>query len=389
VATHTLIFAGGGSGGHIFPGLAIAHAARAMAESRTTPPPTCLFVPSDRPLDARILDDAGERFSPSPAKPIIMRPRGIARFLASWGPAIRHARALLRDAKKQGPVHVVAMGGFVAAPFAQAARVERVSVTMVNLDAVPGKANRWIAPRSSRVFSAALVDQRHRPRSGPTWTFVPPIVRPSATHRGTPAECRAKLGLDPARPVLMITGGSQGLRSLNDFAVAFATDALGKVLRDQHWQVLHQTGRNLDDTVRAAYQLARIDAIVVPFTQDIGLWWGSADLCLCTAGAGNVAESWQSSTPALMLPYPHHRDQHQRLNARALERTPKGPGVVVGTDLIDPLANLRENGAALAELLQESKRRVELRTALASLGPADGAERIARALLDDIAPSPT
>lgn len=381
------LFAGGGSGGHIYPGLAIASKLRERARAMGDAEPEILFVCSTRAVDARVLEGSGEKHRTCSAQPLIARPAGLVRFVMGWRKAVNEGRSMLRElavtrasganAARENATNVtlVAMGGFVAAPLVQAARREGVRVVMVNLDAVPGKANRWIAPRADRVFTAAPVDA-----SFAAWTTVPPVVRFDGSERMTRAAARAKLGLDPARPVLMVTGGSQGLRTLNDFVLAYATSAAGsRVLNDGRWQVLHQTGRNLDGPAREAYQRAGVDARVEAFVPALKDWWAACDLCVCTAGAGNVGEAWASATPALMLPYPFHADQHQKQNARVLETA---GGVRVVTDHIDAGANLTHNGPALEQLLTDASTRERMRAALEALGPADGADRIARALLD-------
>jgi UDP-N-acetylglucosamine--N-acetylmuramyl-(pentapeptide) pyrophosphoryl-undecaprenol N-acetylglucosamine transferase len=144
--------------------------------------------------------------------------------------------------------------------------------------------------------------------------------------------------------------------------------------------VLHQTGRNLDAAAKAAYSAAGIDATIVPFTDQMGLWWGAADAAICTAGAGNIAEIWVNKVPSLLLPYPHHKDQHQKHNAAPLV---EADGAVLGTDLIDPAMNLGANGSPLESLLADAARRASMRANLEKLGPADGATRIAEALLGD------
>lgn len=380
ILTSTLIFAGGGSGGHIYPGLAIAEQIQTLAATEPAARARCLFVCSDRPLDQKILKDAQAEFEISPAKPVRSSVKGMLAFASGWTKSVWHAKRVIKQCRKTGPVHVVAMGGFVSAPFVHAARKAKCPVTMVNLDSVPGKANRWIAPRVAMIFSAAPVPDEFKPRTQAFWMDVPPIVRAQARSSLSRAEARSALGLDPGRPVLMVTGGSQGLRSVNEFVTAFAGSPAGARSLAQHrWQVLHQTGKNLDQAAADAYRAAGIDAKVVPFTDQMGLWWTSADLAICTAGAGNVAEIWCNKTPALLLPYPHHKDQHQKYNAAALE---KAGGVVVGVDRITPADNLQQNAATLEELLATPARRDQMRAALEKLGQADGAERIARALLD-------
>ncbi len=374
--TPTFIFAGGGSGGHIYPGLAIAEELVRMGVSEN-----CIgFVVSDRAIDSKILTPTGYTFERSPARPAIARPVGLLKFFRGWMAAKRHARVAMtrQDWNKADGLHVVAMGGFVAAPFVRQARSMGIPITMVNLDAVPGKANRYIAKLANRIFTAARVPPEHR--VGVPWIEVPPIVRGSARASRSREACRSQLGLDPTRPVLMITGGSQGLRSLNDFVTTFAATASGKnILKSGRWHVLHQTGRNLDDAARAIYRDAGIDATVVPFNEQMGDWWGAADAAVCTAGAGNIAEIWMNKVPSLLLPYPHHKDQHQKFNAAPVV---DAGGALLACDHIDPAANLRENGATLESLLSDEPRRAAMRVNLEKLGPADGATRMAKALLD-------
>lgn len=361
--SRTFIFAGGGTGGHIFPALAIAEQLRAA-----DPGAAFLYLVSSRPLDAEVLAARGERFVPLPARPLLTSPLGVARFVGSWGPSVRAARGAIREAQGRGP-HLVAMGGFVCPPAVQAARAQRVPVSLVNLDAVPGLANRWAARRAGRVLTSAPVPGRR-------WEAVGPIVRAQALPGGTPGECRRRLGLDPDRPTLFVSGGSQGARSINRFMAAFAR-AEGSALAG--WQVIHQTGPDAEGGLAEAYAAGGTGAMVVPFLTEVGLAWGAADLAVARAGAGSVAEAWASRTPTVFLPYPHHADEHQRANARPLEAA---GGAVVVTDRIDPEANLAEHGAMLAALLSYAQRREAMRGALAGLGPADGAARVAAALLD-------
>ncbi len=368
------LFAGGGTGGHLYPGLAIAEQlqARASAQSQSI---ECRFICSDRAIDRTILECEGAIFEPSPAKPVGLRPKALARFLWNWGPAVRHGRQVIKQAGSragQSNVHVIAMGGFVAAPIAQAARAERCPVTLVNLDAAPGKANRWIATRADRAFTTFPVAAPY----ARAWTRIAPIVRSAALDPRTPQQARASLGLHPDRPTLMITGGSQGAGSINRFLIAFA-DAHPDALRP--WQVLHQTGETDNSALTAAYARAGVPAIIERFAHPIGPWWRAADLAIARAGAGSVAEAWAAAVPTLFLPYPWHRDQHQRLNAQPLA---EADAATLAVDRIDPATNLGDSGPGpiLLALLREPQRLHAQRQALAALGPADGACTIATAL---------
>ncbi len=378
-----VIFAGGGTGGHIFPGLAIAERLRERSDlpdrrRGAEPAVRCVFAVSRRALDAQILGTAGEEMAIIPAEPLGIRPRALIRFISSWGKAVRASRALIRRVRDECPggLDVLAMGGFVAGPFVQAARVEGAAVTLVNLDAVPGRANRWIAGRAGRVLSAVPLEAGVLPARGGI-TVVPPIVRRAALAPGPAAECRRMLGLDPDRPTLMVTGASQGARSVNEFATAFVGEHRAELLRDR-WQVVHQTGKGEAEGARAAYGAAGVPAVVEAFFDRMGLLWGSADLAVSRSGAGSVAEAWANTVPTVFMPYPYHKDQHQKHNAQGLMAA--GASIVCD-DLIDAGRNVEAIGPALLELVRDAAARGRMRAAYAKLGPADGAERIAAQLL--------
>lgn len=365
----SFIFAGGGTGGHIFPALAIAERILAIA-----PNSRCHFVVSPRPLDAQIMSRAMlpsrdgpalATFTQIAAHPFIARPKPLIRFVWNWGQGVRTSREILQQAKSQGPVVLVATGGFVAAPAAQAARVERVPTLLVNLDAVPGKANVWISKRAIRIVTAA-------PAQGFSWPTIPPIVRAAALATQSPEAARERLGLDASKPTLLITGGSQGASSMNQFMLAMLAQHASAFAG---WQVLHQTGKDApDDQLRAGYASANVPAIVAPFVDGLGSWWNAATLALARSGAGNVAEVWANRVPAIFMPYPYHKDQHQRINAQTLEQS---GGAFVHTDHIDGAKNIADAGTRLLTLLREPSRIAILRTSLDKLGPANGAEQTA------------
>jgi UDP-N-acetylglucosamine--N-acetylmuramyl-(pentapeptide) pyrophosphoryl-undecaprenol N-acetylglucosamine transferase len=381
-STPVVIFAGGGTGGHLYPGLAIAEELRSPIGPGGA---KCLFICSNRPLDARILDAAGATFVPSPAQPLSARPRGMVRFLKTWGRAVRDARGVIRAAKREagaGKVVVVAMGGFVAAPVVQAARVERVPVMLVNLDAVPGKANRFIASRvrsrggggatgAGNVVSTIPV----RGDVAGEWPTIGPIVRSQARATGDVATCRRSLGLDPAVPVLMVTGGSQGAKSMNALMVELAGREAALF---GGWQVLHQCGKGEAEGVLQSYLgagLERSRVVVQEFSDRMGDWWGAAELAVCRAGAGSVAEAWANRVPTVFLPYPFHKDEHQRWNAEPLA---VAGAAAIEKDHVDAGKNVAQAGATIVSLMRDAARRRVMRDALEKLGAANGAAEVAR-----------
>jgi UDP-N-acetylglucosamine--N-acetylmuramyl-(pentapeptide) pyrophosphoryl-undecaprenol N-acetylglucosamine transferase len=414
VTPHRYIFAGGGTGGHLYPGLAIWREIQAL-----NPHATALFICSSKPLDAEILTREQADFLPIPAKPFAVRPAPLWRFLANWGPSVRASRAAMTSlppchdapafrggsvvspsptdpschglpAFRSGmpvsplavplpPQTLLSLGGYVSAPAVQAARAERIPITLINLDAVPGKANNWIARHAQTRLTAA--DSQHVPKD---WERLPPIVRREARCTLTQADARRALNLDPNRPTLLITGGSQGAGSLNNFVTTFATQH-ADLLRKNNWQILHQTGKGEDEKARAVYQAANIQATAVPFLTDMASAWGAATLAIARCGANTVAELWANHVPSILLPYPYHKDEHQKFNAEPLAR--RG-GALIHKDHIDAAKNMQDAGMALQELLESpldssanAQSKIEhMRQALQSLGPANGAEQIAKRL---------
>jgi len=356
-----VLLAGGGSGGHIFPAVAIAEQIRDLE-----PRVLCRYMVSDRPLDSEILRGLGESFAPIPARPPGVRPRALLKFITSWGGAVRASRAAVREMQRSADrVVMVATGGFVSAPAAQAARAEGAPVVLVNLDASPGKASRFVA-RFAR--------ERFTPDGGApeAWTRIPPVVRRAALADGPASACRERLELNPSMRTLFVTGASQGASSINRLLEAMLEKHRNTF---EGWQVVHQTGGGEEAArVRASYEKAGVPARVEAFFTQMADCWGAADLAVSRAGAGSVGEAWANGVPTVFLPYPHHRDEHQRLNALPLERA---GGALIVRDEVDPSKNLAGAGEHLASLLTDKASREARRGAMATLGPADGAARVA------------
>ena len=353
-----IVFAAGGTGGHIYPALAVAEALR--AERTET---DIAFLCSDRAIDARVMGATDEAWTATSAKPFGVRPLTLARFARHWGRALRACRAALREADA-----LVVTGGFVSAPAARAARLEGVPVVLLNLDAVPGKASRLIAPRAHTRLTAS-----HSDATPSDWERLPPVVREGICSPADPGNARGELGLDRDRPTLLITGGSQGARSLNELiehTLEHHPDAFAG------HQVLHQAGEG-DATIarlEQAYARAGVPAHVVGFLDRMDLAWGASDAAITRAGAGAVGEAWATRTPALFLPYPFHADDHQRVNAQVLVEAS-------GALMVDDKVQASETCAAFVpalERLTDRDARIAMRNAIEGLGPADGAARVAR-----------
>ena len=362
----TIALAGGGSGGHLSPGLAIAE--RMLEQDPHVRP---LFLCSTRAIDAQMLGEAGAQFRAIPAAGLHWTPGGLLRFVRGYMQGKAEARRVLQE---EGVEQVVSLGGFVTGPVTAAAKELGIPITLVNLDATPGRANRVVARRAQRVLTA--VDTPGSPQFAEATVGMP--IRRRAIAPGNRAECRTSLGLEPASPVLLVTGASQGANSLNTFMVAFALQHRQLL---EHWQILHLAGERSTpgvEELERAYQRAGVRAVVKPFLHEIGLAWGAAELALSRAGANSVAEAEINCVPTVFVPYPHHRDLHQEANARPLVQA---GAAVLAYDRIAPEDNLQSIGVVLADLIADGRARDSMEDALNARAHLDAAQTIARALL--------
>lgn len=364
------VFAGGGTGGHIYPALAIIEQLRLI-----DPDVGVHILCSNRAIDARILSAEDVAFSSIPAMPVSRKPKGLLRFLMSWGPSVRATREQIKKFKADHDrVVLVAMGGFVAAPASRAGRVERVPVVLVNLDAVPGKANVLISQRAYVVWTSAKVNGFE------TWSRVKPIVRTQTMGSMSKGDARLKFGLDPDRKTLLITGGSQGAASINGFVQQM-------LIHHAHsfdgWQVIHQVGTQIDDAqieqIRDAYRSARVHAWVERYIEQMGVALCAPDLGIGRCGAGSVAECWAAQLACVFFPYPYHQDEHQKHNAQVL--VDAGTALVL-TDRIEASKNLESHGLTVAQVLESDDVRAKMRVGFDSLGAPDGAATIASHLME-------
>lgn len=350
------LFVGGGTGGHLYPALAIKQRIMQIDPNAITH-----FVCSDRAIDAEILSEAGVEFTPVGARPVVRSRSGIKAFYKGWRSSAAKTKERIVELLPTRDVVVVAMGGFVAPPCAWSARRLRIPIVLVNLDAVPGKANLLVARFADAVCTALPVHSK-------PWTVLGPIVR-FQTDNAT-----EHFGLDPDKPTLLVTGGSQGAETINAFVRAMVGHHSNAF---SGWQIIHQTGKDGKGDLAALYERAGIRSWVGEYIQDMGSAWSIADLTIGRCGAGTVAEAWSAGVPAVLMPYPYHKDQHQKHNAMVL--VDAGAAVVLD-DRIDAERNIREHGAQLAAILSDPEKLQKMRDGMSTLGSADGAHSAAKLL---------
>jgi len=319
------IFAGGGTGGHLYPALAVAEQLLEAGDDAAI-----LFACSNRPIDRRVLAHTDYAMVPQPIQPFPRRLRSVPGFLRSWRRSRKLARTLLRDLK---PAAVLGTGGFAAAPLVKQASKAGIPVAMLNPDAVPGKANRYLAKYVDVVFT----------QFDSTAAMFAPEIASRARTVGCPIrrgfadadrdEAMDYFSLDPGRKTLLVNGGSQGAVTIN-VAVAMLDDNLGEFA--DRWQMLHVTGLSHVTEVADPTDCKTIPSTVLKYCDRMDLAYAAADLALSRGGASTAAELSASGTPAVIMPYPYHTDDHQRLNVALLEEC---GAAIVCTDAADGPAN--------------------------------------------------
>jgi UDP-N-acetylglucosamine--N-acetylmuramyl-(pentapeptide) pyrophosphoryl-undecaprenol N-acetylglucosamine transferase len=331
------ILAGGGTGGHVIPALAIAQELQKRYSAEV------LFIGTARGLENRLVPAAG--FPLQLVKVGALNRVSFATRLKTMFDLPRAVFAAAGILNEFHPDVVIGVGGYASGPAMLAAILKHVPTVAFEPNLVPGFANRVVA----RFVSAAAV---HFERTAeyfrnPVVTGVP--VRPAFFQIPTKAYLQSS-------PTLLVFGGSQGARAINK-AVPRAIPELIKRLPCVH--VIHQTGERDYNDVLSAYTQAGVVAEVHKFIDDMPAFFARADLILCRSGASTVAEIAAAGKPAVFVPFPHAADDHQRRNAEALEQA--GAAVVLEETkldevwLIDTLLTLLEDPGKLMRMSQAAR----------------------------------
>ncbi len=313
------------------------------------------FAGSPDRAEARLVPEAGFQLDTFQVSGLPRRP-GPAQARAV-GKAMRAPKACKRILRAREPDVVLGGGGYVAGPMVYAASRLAIPAALMEADAHLGLANRLAAPFAERVFLAFPIEGRERPKYRVTGRPIP--ARNRATSR---AEGRRVFDLPPRARVLLVFGGSQGARSLNDEIVE-AFGAAGPA-------VLHLCGDR--DFERLRDRVRRDDYRLVPFTNDFGAAVGAADLVVARAG-GSVWEVAAAGKPAILVPYPFATADHQAKNARFFERA--GAAITVPETELGRVADLARS------LIGDPDRLKEMGDAMKRVAKPNAAEEIAEGLI--------
>ncbi len=345
-----VLLAGGGTGGHVFPAIAVA---RALTTLGAKP----LFVGAARGLEATAVPAAGYPLHVLPLEP--MKGGGMRRAVRGGMIAATGVAAATRLLRRERPSVVLGVGGYAAGPACLAAALLRIPMAVLEPNAIPGFTNRMLMPFATRAYVAwASAGARFR-----SWRLLGVPVR---------AGFRAMPYVPEAVHRIVVLGGSQGARALNETL----PDVFGELQRrGVPLSVLHQTGRHSVEAVAQHYAARGVSAEVTPFVDDVPAAFARASLVVGRSGASTVAEILASARPSVLVPFPAAADDHQTENARMVEAAHAGLHVAerdVSVRLVTVLANLFADPSRLIAMAAAAQ--VESRP--------DAAAHIARDLLE-------
>jgi UDP-N-acetylglucosamine--N-acetylmuramyl-(pentapeptide) pyrophosphoryl-undecaprenol N-acetylglucosamine transferase len=361
--TGHILFAGGGTAGHLFPGLAVADYLR-----RHAPRLRISFAGTGKPFEMRYVAQAGFEYLTLAGRPFPRRAIDAIRFLADHLSGYYAARRFVRAERV---ALVVGLGGYASVPAARAAAALNVPYLLLEQNAVPGRATRWLAPQAVAVC-ASFDGLRQRLKKGCRVRFTGNPLRRAFLEHAAPSHNL------PDRPrgsrMLLVLGGSGGAQSLNE-QVPRALYKAGTSLGG--WTVVHQTGqRDVAGTVEL-YRKLGIVARVAPFFDELPSLMRESHLAVSRAGGTTLAELAASRLAAIVLPYPAATEDHQRKNADAFAAA----GACRTIDEREIEGRLDDQLArVLVELAADHQKRVRMAQAMATLARPRATQQVARSI---------
>ncbi|HEX6517704.1 MAG TPA: undecaprenyldiphospho-muramoylpentapeptide beta-N-acetylglucosaminyltransferase [Nocardioidaceae bacterium] len=352
-----VLLAGGGTAGHTSPLLATADALRRLDDTVQV-----TALGTSRGLETRVVPEAGYPLELVPPVPLPRRPSAdLARVPGRLWAAVRAAGDVL---DRIGPDVVAGFGGYVSVPVYLAARRRRLPLVVHEGNAVPGIANKL----GARLTEHVATSFPNTPLPHATYVGMPIRRLVSTLDRpGMRKEARGTFALDPERPTLLVTGGSQGARRLNQ-----AVSGAQRALADAGVQVLHVVGPAGEATVDR--RPGDPPYVVVPYVDRMDLAYAAADVVVCRAGANTVTEVSAVGLPAVFVPLPHGNGEQEH-NARPVVEA--GGGLLVRDAAMTP----EWVAATVPDLLADESRLATMSAAAAHLIPRDADERLAEMVL--------
>jgi UDP-N-acetylglucosamine--N-acetylmuramyl-(pentapeptide) pyrophosphoryl-undecaprenol N-acetylglucosamine transferase len=359
--TRAIAIACGGTGGHLFPGIAVAEK---LAERGCDV--TLLISPKE--VDQQAVKNL--KNVAVVTLPAVGLKRGcVLDFLRGF---YRSHRAVRRLFQARKPDAVLAMGGFTSAPPILAAKSAGARTFLHESNTIPGRANQWLSWVVDHAFVGFPSAVGRFKRCRVTVSGTP--ARPQF-NRSDAASCRYALGLDPGRPVLLAMGGSQGASGINELVIR-SLPLFAKVAPECQW--FHLTGPKDASHLQQAYAGLKLKAVVQPFFDRMELALGAASAAVSRAGASSLAELAAMRLPAVLIPFPAATDNHQFHNARAYATS--GAAQLLEQSLSTPEVLAK----SLLQLAKNETVRQAMQTALARWERPQAASEIAEAILEAI-----
>jgi UDP-N-acetylglucosamine--N-acetylmuramyl-(pentapeptide) pyrophosphoryl-undecaprenol N-acetylglucosamine transferase len=365
MSSRSFIFAGGGTGGHIYPAIAVAEQIVKLQPSARV-----RFFCSSRSIDTQILAKTGFDYTMLPAKGFSIMPGKLVGFCTSFLKSYKIARKSLSESKD---AVVIGVGGFVAAPVCLAAHKLKFPIVLLNVDIVPGRANKIIARWAREVFVQFEDTTQYFANTKAKVSVVGCPLR-SGFSNPQPQKVIEQLGLDKDKKVLLVTGASSGAENINT-AICSLLEKLDTFA--DNWQIVHLAGVSNFEKVKSRYSSAKIGHKVLGYFDDMPDLLAAADLVVGRSGAVSVAEFAAAAVPSICIPYPYHKDKHQYLNARRLVDT--GAAVIVD-DLPDATGRAERLWKEMEKLMKDENKRQEMKQNCLKIARIDAALKIAERL---------
>lgn len=341
-----MVVAGGGTGGHLFPGLAVAEA---LGDADAA-----LFIGSSVGIEARIIPATRFPFRALKVQGVRGRGlRGVLDFLRQIPVALGHAR---RELAEFGAEIVVGVGGYASFPAVAVAWMRGVPTVLLEQNARPGMANRVLGRLATRICTSFEAAGAFFPSRRVVVTGNPVRAFPQVS------EVQRSDGF-----CLLVFGGSQGAQSINAALPATVAKLVANI---SGLRVIHQTGRGADEAVRESYRQIGVEADVHEFIDDMGAAYGAADLVVCRSGATTLAELAAVGKAAILVPYPKAADDHQRANAEVVE------AAGAARMILDAELNAERLADAIEKIAQSAELREEMESASRRLAKPDAADRV-------------
>ncbi|HVM15616.1 MAG TPA: undecaprenyldiphospho-muramoylpentapeptide beta-N-acetylglucosaminyltransferase [Egibacteraceae bacterium] len=363
-----VLIAGGGTGGHVFPALAVA---RALDDAGVG----VEFVGTAHGAESGLVPEAGWTLHRVEAAPLVRKLSPATLRLPLT--LLRATRRVIELIRERGIAAACVFGGYVSVPLALAAGRTRTPLVVHEQNAVPGLANR-LAAQWAEAIAVSVPGSGDRFRDPDRVVFTGNPVRPGLDAidlTGARPAALTSFDLDPGRRTLLVFGGSQGARKLNDAVVG----SLGMWAAPRRLQILHVAGRRDHERVREAWDAALAHHVgetplvrCHAFIAAMETAYAAADVVACRAGASTIAELTVLGLPSVLVPYPHATGDHQTANARALADA--GAARLLPDNWLAPrsLVGMSE------PWLTDDAARIEAAGAARALGRPDAAERVAR-----------